>query len=169
MQNKHLTEEEIQIIAEGNHVTGDQREHLSQCSECSKNLKLYKIINLSLDTAPEYDTSYITSDSVIQKIRNKRFSYLSSPKIDIYFILFLFITAVVVAFIFTDLLPSLQSLDLSLVLKVFTENEYLRAALNTLTSHSHILLYVPFVLFALFVTLFFEKILSTLKHGTNHT
>ncbi|MFO7888972.1 MAG: hypothetical protein R6V04_01395 [bacterium] len=169
MQSKHLTEEEIQIIAEANQVTEDQREHLLQCSECAKYVKLYQIINSTLATAPEYDTSHLTSKSVIKKIKNNRFSYLLSPKIDICFIIFLFITAVVVAFIFTDLLSSLQSFDLSVILKVFTENEYLKSAFNTLTSHSQLLLYIPFVLLALFVTLFFEKILSTLKHGANHT
>jgi len=169
MHNKHLNEEEIQNIADGEQITKSQHEHLIHCKKCSDNLKLYKLITVSLNTAPEYDTSYLTSKSVIKKLNAKRLFYLISPTFDIYLMVFLFITALVISIIFTDLIPSLKSVDISVILKVFSGNEFLKAALHTLTSQGKILLYIPFVLLTLFVTLFFEKILSTLKHRANHT
>ncbi len=169
MQSKHLKEKEIQNIAEGKQISKIQHEHLTHCRKCSDDLNLYKLITVSLNTSPEYDTTHLTSKSVIKKLNAKRLFYLISPKFDVYLIVFLFITAVVVSFLFTDFIPSLHSIDLSAILKVFTDNEFLSTALNTLSLYSQILVYIPIVLLILFVTLFFEKILSTVKHRTNHT
>ncbi len=169
MQNNHLTEEELQTIAEGKQAGENQIKHLSECKKCSDSLKLYQMITSSLYIAPEYNTSHLTSESIIKKLDNRRFSFLFSSKIDIYFIVFLFIAAVAASFIFTDLIPSLKSIDLSIILKVFTENEFIKNTVDVLSTYIQIFIYIPFIILTLFITLFFEKIVNTQKHKITNT
>jgi len=169
MCNEHLTEEELQIIAGGAQAEKIQAEHLSKCSKCADNLKLYKMISSSLDTDPEYDTTSLTAESVIKKLNKKNFAFLFSSKFDIYFIAFLFIAAVTTSLLFTDLISSLKSMDFSVIFKAFTENELLENTFNTILSHGQIFIYIPCIILTLFITLFFEKIFGAFKHRMNNT
>lgn len=168
MCNKHLTEEELQIIARGAQCEKTQAEHLSKCGKCAENLKLYKMISSSLDADPDYDSTSLTAESVIKKLNKKNFAFLFSSKSDIYFIAFLFIAAVTTSLLFTDLISSLKSMNFSVIFKAFTENELLKNTFNIIVSNEQIFIYIPCIILTLFITLFFEKISGAFKHRMNN-
>lgn len=169
MSNKHLTEEELQIIAGGAQAEKAQVEHLSKCGKCTESLKLYKMISSSLDADPKYEATRLTAELIIKKLNKRRFAFLFSSKFDIYGIIFLFLTAVATSLIFTDFIPSLKSVNLSFILKVFTENKLLKSTFNIISSHSQVFIYLPFIILTLLITLFFEKIFNSFRHRINNT
>jgi len=169
MQNKHLSDEDLQIIAFRGEADKAQQEHLTGCKKCSENLKMYKMLTSSLHTAPDYDTAHLTSDSIIQKLDNKGFSLLFSSKVEVFFIVFLFLSAVIASVIFTNFIPSLQTVDFSAILKIFIENEIIKNMISLISTNSQIFIYIPFIILTLFITLLFEKILSLFKHRINNT
>lgn len=169
MQNNHLSDEELQIIAYRGEADEIQQQHLIACEKCSENLKMYKQITSSLNTAPIYDTAHLTSDLIIKKINNRGFSFLFSSKIDIFFIVFLFLAAVTASVVFTNFIPSLKTVDFSVIFKIFTENEIIKNIIKLVSTNSQIFIYLPFIILTLFITLLFEKILGPFRHRVDNT